>query len=442
MELHPGPEPRGVFRPSKRPGLVPSGLVALRRCGVLLALFFVDVAVLCFLVTSFSLVTVGIGLLLLPVAIDAVRGLARTHRRLAGEWSGIDVPDPYRLRTGEETVLGEVRSLLTDPATARDVTWALMSLGVGLVMSLLPLALFGYGLWGLMCPILWGPIISHWDHSWYTFFELSGGSTLLAAAGLGLLLLPISLSLAPRVVDVHSLYVEWGLGPTERTRLASRVQQLSRTRWETLDSSAAELRRIERDLHDGAQARLVAMGMTLSAAERLLQSNPGAAAALLEEAKDASAKALSELRDLVRGIHPPVLADRGLLPAIQALAADCPLSVGVMSSGAGRYAPAVESAAYFAVSELLSNAIKHSGAHRMEIDICGTVECLTIRVRDDGHGGANPHGGSGLRGIERRLAAFDGTLTMDSPVGGPTCVDILLPARRLSAAVAPSEPRG
>jgi signal transduction histidine kinase len=205
------------------------------------------------------------------------------------------------------------------------------------------------------------------------------------------------------------------------------VRHLTQTRTEALDTGAAEIRRIERDLHDGAQARLVAMGMTLDAAGQVIDSNPEAARALLYEARDASVKALAELRALVRGIHPPVLADRGVADAIRALALDSPLRISLASDLRGRLPAPVESAAYFAVSELLANVSKHAQARRTWIDIRHTDGMLRIGVTDDGQGGAEPGHGTGLRGIERRLAAFDGVLAVSSPPGGPTSVTMEIP---------------
>jgi signal transduction histidine kinase len=221
------------------------------------------------------------------------------------------------------------------------------------------------------------------------------------------------------------------LAPAGRADLTRRLRHLAETRDEALDTSAAEIRRIERDLHDGAQARLVAMGMTLDAAGQIIDTRPEAARALLYEARDASVKALAELRDLVRGIHPPVLADRGLADAIRALALDTPVRIDLASDLAsdsrGRLPAPVESAAYFAVSELLANVSKHAGARQAWVDIRHTDAMLRIGVTDNGHGGAEPARGTGLRGIERRLAAFDGVLAISSPPGGPTAVTMEIP---------------
>jgi signal transduction histidine kinase len=232
---------------------------------------------------------------------------------------------------------------------------------------------------------------------------------------------------SPVVVRLHARAARAFIGPSRERELTARVQHLSETRAETIDHNAAELRRIERDLHDGAQARLVALGMALNAAEQLFDEDPAAARALVTEAKAASSKALVELRDLVRGIHPPVLADRGLDAAVRALVLDLPLRVEIDGALAVRPPAAVESAAYFSVSELLANTVKHAQARRAWIEIGHTEGMLRIVVSDDGRGGADPTRGSGLRGIERRLAAFDGILAVSSPVGGPTIASLELP---------------
>ena len=231
----------------------------------------------------------------------------------------------------------------------------------------------------------------------------------------------------PALLRAYGLLARSILAPAGQAELALRVRQLTETRTEALDTGAAEIRRIERDLHDGAQARLVAMGMTLDAAGQIIDSNPDAARALVLEARDASVKALAELRALVRGIHPPVLADRGLADAIRALALDAPARISLASDLNGRPPAPVESAAYFAASELLANVSKHAEARQTWVDIRYTDGMLRIGVTDNGHGGAEPALGTGLRGIERRLAAFDGVLAISSPPGGPTAVTMEIP---------------
>src|SRR5579859_3776281 len=209
--------------------------------------------------------------------------------------------------------------------------------------------------------------------------------------------------------------------------LAGRVQRLTESRGHAIDAASSELRRIERDLHDGAQARLVALGMNLRAVERMLPKSPDAALALVAEARETSLRALSDLRDLIRGIYPPVLADRGLGHAVRALALDTPMPVDLDISLRGRLSPPVEAACYFAVAEALANAVKHSGARRVHIRVAHADSVLRIEVSDDGAGGADPEHGSGLRGVERRLSTFDGIMAVSSPPGGPTMIVMEVP---------------
>jgi signal transduction histidine kinase len=250
------------------------------------------------------------------------------------------------------------------------------------------------------------------------------GNSTLSILLAGTALTAAGLWAAPAFLRGYRLAADALLNPAD---LQQRVRDLSQTRTELLDAGAAEVRRIERDLHDGAQARLVAMGMTLDAAGQLIHQNPDAAQALLTEAKENSVKALAELRALVRGIHPPVLADRGLADAIRALALDTPLRTYLASDLGERLPPPVESAAYFAVSELLTNVCKHAQARQAWIDVRLADGMLKIAVTDDGRGGADPARGTGLHGIERRVAAFDGLLDVTSPPGGPTSATIEIP---------------
>jgi len=281
--------------------------------------------------------------------------------------------------------------------------------------------------WGVFLAFFGVPLSVEWDGLWYQFIPIEGQATAVLAGVLGVLQLPLALWSAPRAVRRHALYTRSMLAPSESEMMASRIQHLATTRSDAVDTQMAEIRRIERDLHDGAQARLVAMGMTLDAAEHLLETNPEAVRALLIEARESSSKALEELRNLVRGIHPPVLADRGLADAVRALAMVCPVNTEVQVDLPGRPEMPVESAAYFAISEILTNVAKHSGADRAWIDIRYDRGMLRITVTDDGHGGADVSRGSGLRGIERRLATFDGVLAVNSPVNGPTMVTMELP---------------
>jgi signal transduction histidine kinase len=210
------------------------------------------------------------------------------------------------------------------------------------------------------------------------------------------------------------------------SEMAERIETLTATRRGAVNVQDSELRRIERDLHDGAQARLVALGMSLGMAEQKLADDPERAGELLAEARVGAEQALRELRDLARGIHPPVLADRGLEAAISALTNSTPMHVALSVDIPKRPASAVESAAYFVTAESLANAAKHAKADWLDIRIATVGSNLELEITDDGIGGADPNG-SGLLGLRRRVEALDGTLQVTSPPGGPTTVYAELP---------------
>jgi signal transduction histidine kinase len=215
-------------------------------------------------------------------------------------------------------------------------------------------------------------------------------------------------------------------GAVVYARRQHRIERLEETRAGAVNVQESELRRIERDLHDGAQARLVALGMSLGRAEQALEKDPEAVRELLAEARRGAGEALEELRDLARGIRPPILTDRGLEPAIAALVARTPMTVSLSVDLPGRHEAAVETAAYFTVAEALANAIKHSRADRVDIRVRADNNVLVAEIVDDGEGGADPSG-FGLTGLRQRAEALDGTLRIVSPEGGPTTVRVELP---------------
>jgi signal transduction histidine kinase len=221
----------------------------------------------------------------------------------------------------------------------------------------------------------------------------------------------------------YVLHARWGFDP--KGDLAVRVAELSRTRRGALDVQAAELRRIERDLHDGAQARLVALSMQLGRAEERLADQPDAAG-LVRSAREQATAAIGELRDLARGIAPPVLADRGLVAAVEALADRSHPHVDVSAKLRDRLAPVVESAAYFVVAESLTNVAKHAPGANVEVVIARAGPSLQVVIADDGPGGAVPTG-NGLTGLRQRVEALDGSLTVTSPPGDGTTVTAVLP---------------
>jgi signal transduction histidine kinase len=294
------------------------------------------------------------------------------------------------------------------------------------------------GVYGIILGVIWRPSV---PDRFYGLVSLSNQfDTRAGTIAQGLIVLTAGVYLMPRVLREHIA----GAPDPEVASLTQRVQTLTRTRTDAVDAAAAELRRIERDLHDGAQARLVALGMSLQAAERMFASNPEAALALVTEAKETSSRALTDLRDLVRGIYPPVLADRGLADAVRALVLDTPLHTeldidlpGPAAAGgqADTFEMPVGAAVYFAVAEALANAVRHSGARTVRIYLRYAAGTLRAQVTDDGAGGADPAAGTGLAGVERRLATFDGILAVSSPPGGPTIIAIEVPCALSSAKI-------
>ncbi|MFG2666829.1 histidine kinase [Streptomyces sp. NPDC048387] len=370
-------------------------------------------------VGALLLLPVGIGHRLLPPAAALLRRCADRARERAARWSGVPVSPPAPLpRTAG------ARTVLADAGFWRDLGWAWLEPLAGGPLLAVPPSLLVYGAFGAFVqPFVWRLL---GDGNWYAFVPVRSTAGMLAALLLGLALTAAALLLAPAVLRLHARWSRLLLAAPRTTELVRRIEQLTDSRAVALDGRADELRRIERDLHDGAQARLVALGMRLDGATRLLHDPPAARAALLE-ARELSARALEDLRDLVRGIQPPVLTDRGLGDAVRSLALDSFLDVHVQVRMAGRLPAAVESAAYFAVNELLANAAKHSGGDRVDIVLAHGGGRLRVTVTDDGRGGADPARGTGLLGVRARLATFDGSLALHSPQGGPTTVTLEIP---------------
>ncbi|MBD3010395.1 sensor histidine kinase [Streptomyces sp. 5-10] len=396
-------------------------------------LALVSIALSVLTILSISFILLGIGVFTTPPLIRAVRAHANRRRLLAAAWSDVRIQLPYRpLPTDRRSgVTGQVELctfLLKDPATWRDLLWLQVDMTAGYAIALLAFAFMPYGLEGFVLAAgVWKPIVDAGGTYWYTFLPIDSLGTALLAVPVGVGFIALGSVLSPVLLRGHFLLARAFLDPTPHMALEQRVRRLTETRHDAVDTSAAELRRIERDLHDGAQARLVAMGMSLGTVEALIEKDPAKAKELLAAARTNSAEALSELRDLVRGIHPPVLAERGLGDAVRALALRMAVPVEVDVDLTGRPEEPVESAAYFAVSEVLTNAAKHAGASRMWLDIHHQDGMLRITVTDDGRGGAVITPDGGLSGVERRLGTFDGVLAVSSPPGGPTMVTMEIP---------------
>jgi signal transduction histidine kinase len=441
-----------------------SGVVAIGRGVALAAVALAALVLLALIAGTLVLTGLGLGILLnarggpdgardllglliglasirfvLPAALLGIRWLAVLTRRLSARWCALPIAAGYVPRPGAAhpgsgpgilrlSYQQRMTWLLGDTGTWQDMLWAAAGAITGPALLLTPAALAGVGVVAFLLPALAG-VPGLRGVGGLVPPPAFPGNTPPVLAVIAVVFVAAGALAAPATLRVYCGAARRLLSPSEQTVLELRVAHLDRTRRETLDTGAAELRRIERDLHDGAQARLVSMGLTLDAAGRLIDTDPAAARALLLEARDASAKALAELRDLVRGVHPPVLADRGLAAAVRALALDTTVPVKITGGlPDDRRLPApVESAAYFAVSELFANAAKHAHARSAEVDLRHEKGALRISVRDDGAGGADPKNGTGLNGIARRLAAFDGVLAIVSPVGGPTMITMEIP---------------
>jgi len=412
---------------SDRPGTRARGVgrAALRGLGLALVVLPGAVALFTISLVSMALIPIGVGIVTTPWVLTGVRAFADWRRVLAAEWYGVRIPSAYRPMPEDANPWTRTFGMLGDPATWRDLRWLLVDMTAGFLTALLPAVLLLYPVEGFaLAAGLWRVFPD--DTYWYGFVPVTGQASAFGAAALGLVLLFFAHFLTPRLLEVHFRLTRSVLA-SGQGELSERVRVLTETRRDAVDASAAELRRIERDLHDGAQARLVAMGMDLGTIEVLVEKDPEQAKRLLSQARESSAEALAELRDLVRGIHPPVLAERGLGDAVRALALRLPLPTEVDVDLSGRADAPVESAAYFAVSEVLTNAVKHSGADRIWIDLHHAEGMLRISVTDNGRGGAAIGAGSGLAGVERRLGTFDGVLAVGSPAGGPTMVTMEIP---------------
>jgi signal transduction histidine kinase len=411
--------------PGGPPGPVARRLVAIPY----LATFPLTVLFFSLSVAAIPTVIVTVGLALLAIAIPGTRVVANWHRTLARYSLGEPIERPYRPAMGD-TWLRKLQSVARDPQSWRDLLWLFVSMIVGFTLALLSVTLLLAALWDLVYPLVFAVTprgVFDMNYGIWTSDTVSESfHTWVFAAILGAMWWYLS----PYLNQAIALIDKSLLGPTQDARvrlLETRVQVLADTRSEAVDVNAAELRRIERDLHDGAQARLVSTGMTLGMALDALDTDPVAARAMLEEARTRTGEAIHDLRSVVRGIHPPVLSDRGLVGAVEALAIDLPLAIKVSSTLRGRPPQPVESAMYFAVSECLTNVGKHAGATQGWVVLSHDGQTLHAQVEDDGAGGASVEAGGGLEGISRRLAVFDGTVSVTSPTGGPTKVAMEVP---------------
>ncbi|WP_030761500.1 sensor histidine kinase [Streptomyces griseus] len=387
-----------------------------------------------------SLTSAGVGLLItflgipvLAVSLAVSRGLGAVERARVRGLLGEDVPAPAPVRGRTGGAFSWMTAMLRSGASWRHLLygfvhfpWAVFSFSVSVAFFAWGWGLFTYPVWRWVFPAYLGQdgiqLYGDETHALYLDSPFEVG----AACLVGLVFVLLWPPLLRGLTAVDRLLVAGLLGPG---RLARRVTELESDRGVAVDTAAADLRRIERELHDGPQARLASLAMDLGLAKEKLAGDPEAAAVLVDEAHGEVKLALKELRDLARGIHPAVLTDRGLDAALSSVAGRCAVPVAVTVDLPGRPVAAIEGLAYFTVVELLRNVTEHARARRASVDVWRSEDRLMLQVRDDGAGGADPARGRGLAGLAERLRSVDGVLAVDSPEGGPTTVTAELPWR-------------
>lgn len=378
---------------------------------------------------AFSLTTVTAGLLVTAVfavptlllLLGCLRVFTALQRSRFAALLDVDIPAPAPVGGARWTrrVLAATRA----PDTWRQLAYHLLALPVGVVGFVMVTTSWALGLSLVAAPLYgWGATSGTW-----LVREVPAPAVVAAATVAGFALLLASPWVARCVAAVDTAAALALLGPSRHEELTRRVEELAGSRAGVVDAADAERRRIERDLHDGAQQRLVSLAMNLGRARMRCAEAPEPARRAIEEAHEEAKQALAELRDFVRGLHPVVLDDRGLDAALSGIVARTPLPVRLRVDVPARCCPTVEAIAYFVVAEALTNVVKHAEASRAEVTVVRTAGRLCLTIADDGRGGAVPGGGTGLRGLAQRAAAVDGTLRIDSPAGGPTRIEVSLP---------------
>ncbi|GAA3399003.1 sensor histidine kinase [Cryptosporangium minutisporangium] len=355
-------------------------------------------------------------------------GLARRwanwHRNRAGRLLGIPLEPRPALRASG-------RRAWTDPATPRDLLWLPVNALTGFALGVPTLLCVGNLVPGAVGTALWWAFSPEDRPRLFVEVAVTGWATALTLGPLQIVLLVTLAYLCfPPVARVHARICLAVLSHSAAEDLADRVEVLTRTRADVLDAHGAELRRIERDLHDGTQARLVAIAMRLAVARQAFSDvprNDQFVQDLLRDAHEGTEEAMTELREVIRTVYPPILADRGLAGALTAVTTRCVIPTRLETGDLEDVPAAVEAVVYFAVAEALTNVAKHSGATTAGVRVDRTADRLSVVITDDGAGGADPRRGTGIAGIRRRVLALDGTVDLDSPAGGPTTITLELP---------------
>jgi signal transduction histidine kinase len=384
----------------------------------------------------FFVTAAAVGVALLPVALAGIPVLAVTlwlctqfaafERARFAVMLGARLPAPPRALSPGVSWWRRTWRALASLTTLRQFGYALLRFPLSLVQFVivivvwsLPLALLGLPVLGWLLPRIWAGADLHGS-------VLSRPAELAGAAALGLILLLAAPQLTQALAAADIAIARYLIGPGSGADMTARIGELEHSRARVVDAAEAERRRMERDLHDGAQQRLVALAMDLGRAKARFADDPEGARAIIDQAHVEAKEALTELRNLVRGVHPPVLTDRGLDAALSGLAALCPVPVTVRADLNVRPTASVEAIAYFVVAEALTNVAKHARATRAEVSAGRHGDVLHIVIRDDGIGGADPRG-QGLAGLADRIAGVDGRLSVRSPAGGPTVIEVDLP---------------
>jgi signal transduction histidine kinase len=373
-----------------------------------------------------GITTLWFFLLGLPVLVAALwLGLqvGRAERARFAVTLGEQIPAPPADLSPGASRWGRMWGLLASRKAWRHAGYALLRLPLSLVETFIVTVVWGFALAMLGLPLFGWLLIRL---QWHVDAGLPTPGLMPVAVLLGLILLAGAPPLTGALAAADIAVARYLIGPGSQADMTVRIGQLERSRAQAVGSAEAERRRIERDLHDGAQQRLVSLAMNLGRARARFADDPDGAKVIIDQAHTEAKEALAELRNLVRGVHPPVLSDRGLDAAISGLAALSPVPVTVHVSLDARPAPSAEASAYFVVAEALTNVAKHARATRAVVEASRHGDVLRVVIRDDGIGGADPDG-QGLAGLADRLAGVDGRLSVRSPAGGPTVIEAELP---------------
>jgi signal transduction histidine kinase len=381
-----------------------------------------------FLVTAISFgFGTAITLIGIPVLVGAVyawRWLADLERGLIGRLTGVQIPSPYRPDPVGERWWRRFAARLADPATWKDLAFLLLQFPLGILSFSVTVAVLGFGLRLLFAPVYYEPFA---DGDWIAWLGVDTLAEAFALVPVGALILLVGIPGLGALGRLYGWLAAQLLGSNADPALTAQVTELEGARSRIIAAADAERRRIERDLHDGAQQRLVALALNLRMAEQRAEAGDPTAVELVRKAGEEANLALKELRDLARGIHPAILTNRGLPAALQDLASRATLPVEVLATPDERLPGAVEAAAYFVVSECLANIGKHASAETATVAVSARDGHLTVEVSDDGVGGAELAGGSGIQGLADRVGALSGSLAVDSPRGAGTRVTAVIP---------------